>query len=363
MHSVTAASTKMNLNDLQAAHERAAKMMSELSAETDISEADRLTLQDFYNDLEQRQTRLGQNDAILKDGVENETLQGLDKSQVLAFATFLSSLDMSDGPTRLLVEGNTHVTTALGNIKKGGKFLEHAPMKQILDAYERIQSLEDNLKAAGSPVSLVNAVIYLSEATAFADMVKMLIDSLGTLMSELVRWEWSKGVNSGRGIYFQKLADPEQPRLSDGEDLSPRHLNFSSAARSYVQERKAKDLETVDPQMVNPLWVPEMITWILDNGSAHFRKDCVFWKGACVRQSIEIEPREEGNKENNGRVTADSVSSALRVDAANRSIRRLCGQEYGNDGVHFLKASVMGEGSVSVGELRTKPKKMIEWRW
>ncbi|KAJ7141185.1 hypothetical protein C8R44DRAFT_974769 [Mycena epipterygia] len=169
MSSATAA---LNLDGLQLAHDTAAQIMSQLSTESSIPEEDRRALQVFYSDLEQRQAALGQ-DVNFKD--ETETVEADIKAKAVGFATFLASLDPSDAATRLLVQGSDCTTTALANIERGGNFLESAPMAEILDAYERIQCREEDLKAAGGPVSMVNAVIYLSEATAFADAVEMLI--------------------------------------------------------------------------------------------------------------------------------------------------------------------------------------------
>ncbi|KAJ7475417.1 hypothetical protein B0H11DRAFT_1317283 [Mycena galericulata] len=171
---------------LRAAHD-AARAMSGLSAGTNISEADRRALQDFYADLESRRALLEEENASLntegpathsamegdihQDGVP----QDADLTKAFEFTTFLTSLDPTEVGTQLLIEGNDHVTGALGIIEKGGNFLEHAPMTNILQSYERIKSREASLKAGGQPVSMVNARIYWSEANAFASIVKMLI--------------------------------------------------------------------------------------------------------------------------------------------------------------------------------------------
>ncbi|KAJ7658009.1 hypothetical protein B0H17DRAFT_1097389 [Mycena rosella] len=191
---MTSAPIKIDLTggDLQAAHDKAAQAISQLSKGHDIPEEDRRILQEFYNEcvnsirfrfsltpflrLEQRQALLGQDTDPDSEDDENDAFEDEEvKAKAVAFNTFLSSLDPNDPATRILIEANNVVTAALGNIQRGGSFLENAPMTQILDAYERAQSREEILKSNGKPVSMVNAAIYLSEATTLSEMVKMLI--------------------------------------------------------------------------------------------------------------------------------------------------------------------------------------------
>ncbi|KAJ7637474.1 hypothetical protein B0H17DRAFT_1278916 [Mycena rosella] len=158
--------------DLEAAHDQATQAMTELLTDTSIPEEDRRALQDFYNDLEKRQMLLGIEESDSSD--EKEYPEAEVKAKAVAFATFLSTLDPKEVPTRLLLEANNLVTIALGNIERGADFLENAPMPKVLDAYERIQSHEATMVESGSPVSMVNAAIYLCEATEFSNMINVL---------------------------------------------------------------------------------------------------------------------------------------------------------------------------------------------
>ncbi|KAJ7092033.1 hypothetical protein B0H15DRAFT_185138 [Mycena belliarum] len=169
-----------DVDNLQDAHDKAAQVMSSLSAGTDaISADDRKTLGDFYSGLEKRRELLGhaEESSSLVEGEVPDGPDDKDIAQAFAFTKFLSSLNPDDPGTQLLVGGNKRVTAALGAIEKGQNFLENAPMNKILEVYERIKFREEHLTNSGGPVSVVNGRIYLSEVNAFAAMVKMLIVS------------------------------------------------------------------------------------------------------------------------------------------------------------------------------------------
>lgn len=109
------------------------------------------------------------------------------------FPAFLKSLNPTEDATKILVLGSKHVAATLETIEKGANFLVDVPMQMIVDKYERcgpftfvqpsrlishrIKSREESLKADGAPVSLVNAIIYLSETEGFRHMAEKMIVS------------------------------------------------------------------------------------------------------------------------------------------------------------------------------------------
>ncbi|KAJ7816971.1 hypothetical protein B0H14DRAFT_2843867 [Mycena olivaceomarginata] len=169
------------LNDFQAAQDQAAQAMSLLSTDTDIATEDLRTLQDFYDELEQRRALLGQDlDYSLDDSESANDVAAPDPVEIekaVQFAKFLKSLDGSDEATKVLVQGSSHVVAALGLVEKETELFENAPMEDILGMYERIKAREESLRAGGAPVSLVNARVYLSEAMALLDTVQMLVNT------------------------------------------------------------------------------------------------------------------------------------------------------------------------------------------
>ncbi|KAJ7467102.1 hypothetical protein FB451DRAFT_1260124 [Mycena latifolia] len=170
------------LDDVQVAHDEAAQIMAQISTATNLTDEDRQALQDFYTELEQRRALLsqgGQARLLDPDGEDEEDEDDIPKDADLAkaaeFPTFLKSLDPSDNATKLLIEGSARVVAALRTVEKGASFLTNVPLQKVLEMYESITSREERLKTAGGPVSLVNAQIYSSETTAFADMVQGMI--------------------------------------------------------------------------------------------------------------------------------------------------------------------------------------------
>ncbi|KAJ7853632.1 hypothetical protein B0H14DRAFT_2757818 [Mycena olivaceomarginata] len=182
MESAAPAAIVPTLDEFQVAHDRAAEVMSKLNpVETNVivAEEDRRALQDYYNELEQRRALLDQGAQLYPDDEDDEPFSeeivDADLQKAAEFPNFLKSLNPSDDATKGLIQGSKDVAAALGTIEKGANFLENVPMQRIVDAYERIKSREERLKAGGSPVSLVNAKIYLSETIAFKDMVQAMI--------------------------------------------------------------------------------------------------------------------------------------------------------------------------------------------
>ncbi|KAJ7700226.1 hypothetical protein B0H14DRAFT_3034214 [Mycena olivaceomarginata] len=154
------------LDEFQVAHDRAAEVMSKLNpVETNII--------DYYNELEQRRALLDQGAQLYPDDEDDEPFSeeivDADLQKAAEFPNFLKSLNPSDDATKGLFQGSKHVVAALGTIEKGANFLETSRCKGL------IKSREERLKVGGSPVSLVNAKIYLSETIAFKDMVQAMI--------------------------------------------------------------------------------------------------------------------------------------------------------------------------------------------
>jgi hypothetical protein len=221
---MNSAPSNIGLDDsLKVAHDQAAEVMVELTTDTNIPEEDRRALQVFYNEwvelleilfqrphccpsLEKRQLWLNVEESDISEkeypeglvsfytdtGNRLTTIPAEIEAKAVGFATFLSTLDPREASTRLLLEATNLVTIALGKIERGADFMENVPMPQVLDVYERcsfllsyinpanglicrrIQSHEATMAESGSPVSMVNAVIYLSEATTFSDMINIL---------------------------------------------------------------------------------------------------------------------------------------------------------------------------------------------
>ncbi|KAF8191462.1 hypothetical protein K438DRAFT_2018223 [Mycena galopus ATCC 62051] len=174
-------------SEIQVAHDRAADIMSKLNPVEGniqlIPEQDRLALQDYYRELQQRHALLAQctqESSVVCDDDEDdepfsEEISEAELQKAAEFPRFLQSLHPSEEATKQLIQGSKHVTTALGMIEKGAGFLENVPMQRLVDMYERIKSREERLKDDGAPVSLVNARIYWSETVTFKDTVHTMI--------------------------------------------------------------------------------------------------------------------------------------------------------------------------------------------
>ncbi|KAJ7502425.1 hypothetical protein B0H11DRAFT_1988478 [Mycena galericulata] len=169
-------SAPLSSDDLYVAQHQVSEIVSLLSQTTDADTLEDLhTLQEFYKELEQRRTSLG-NDLADEGRLDGAVApKGQEVEAAVRFMKFLKSMDASDDTTKVLLKGCETVVATLGLVERNSDFLENVPMQSILEMYERIKSREERLQAGGRPVPLKTARIYLTETTAFAEMVQVMV--------------------------------------------------------------------------------------------------------------------------------------------------------------------------------------------
>ncbi|KAJ7162145.1 hypothetical protein C8R46DRAFT_1103680 [Mycena filopes] len=171
---------------LTAAHDQLAHLMSLVADDPKINSSDRKTLQGFYNELEEKRLGIDQDtgydipddEAQVSDDEgqsDDDEAREIETQQAIRFSNFLASLDPSEDVTKMILQGRNRVAAALTMVENGANFLANTPMQKILEMYEGIQAREATLSSDPDAVSMVNAKIYVAEATAFSNTVQTMI--------------------------------------------------------------------------------------------------------------------------------------------------------------------------------------------
>ncbi|KAJ7680940.1 hypothetical protein DFH06DRAFT_1164571 [Mycena polygramma] len=167
-------------NHLQATQDAASKLMSQLSTDPTIDPDDLQSIQNFYRELEERHAHLNQavNYDLQDDapGPTDDEIRAAETERAFKFAKFMTSLDPDDEATKLIIQGSQTILSALEVIENGGSLLVNGgPMEKILDMYESLKVREDKFRTGSGSVSVVDAQIYVTEATAFSENVQWTI--------------------------------------------------------------------------------------------------------------------------------------------------------------------------------------------